>query len=56
MFGALRKIQSALLDFSFPFLILVCYNRRLVYRTSNFQVIAIALTSLVKDTFCLQSR
>ena len=43
------KIQSALLDYSFPFLILVCYIRRLVDRTSNFQIIAIALTSLVKD-------
>ena len=33
-----------------PFLIFVCYIR-LVYRTSNFQIVAIALTSLVKDTF-----
>ena len=48
-------IQSALLDYSFPFLILVCYIR-LVYRTSNFQIVAIALTSLVKDTFYLQLR
>ena len=48
-------IQSALLDYSFPFLFLVCYIR-LVYRTSDFQIIAIALTSLVKDTFCLQLR
>ena len=34
------------------FLIPVCYIR-LVYRTSNLQIAAIALTSLVKDTFCL---
>ena len=48
-------IQSALLDYSFPFLILVCYTR-LVYRTSNVRItiITIALTSLVKDTFCFQ--
>ena len=46
-------IQSALLDYSFPFLILVCYIR-LVYRTANFQIVAITLTSLVKDTFCFQ--
>ena len=46
-------IQSALLDYSFPFLILVCYIR-LVYCTSNFQIVAIARTSLVKDTFPLQ--
>ena len=45
-------IQSALLDYSFLFLILVCYIR-LVYHTSNFQIAAIALTSLVKDTFSL---
>ena len=32
-----------------PFLTLVCYIR-LVYRISNFQIVAIALTSLVKDT------
>ena len=48
-------IQSVVLDHSFPFLTLVCYIR-LVYRTSNFQIIAIAPTSLVKDTFCLQLR
>ena len=42
-------IQSALLDYSFPFLILVCYIR-LVYRTPNFQIIVIDLTSLVKET------
>ena len=46
-------IQSGLLDYSFPFLILVYYIR-LVYHTSNFQIAAIVLTSLVKDTFCLQ--
>ena len=46
-------IQSALLDHSFPFLILVCYIR-LVYLTSDFQFVAIALTSLVKELFCLQ--
>ena len=45
-------IQSALLDYSFLFLILVCYIR-LVHHTSNFQIAAIALTSLVKDTFSL---
>ena len=45
------RIQSALLDCSFP--ILVCYIR-LVYRTSNFQTVAIVLTSFVKDTFCPQ--
>ena len=33
-----------------PFLILVCYVR-LVYRTSNFEIVATALTSLVKDIF-----
>ena len=31
-------IQSALLDYSAPFLVLVCYIR-LVYRTSNFQIV-----------------
>ena len=41
-------IQLALLEYSFPFLILVCYIR-LVYRTSNFQIDAIALASSVKD-------
>ena len=41
-------IQSALLDYSFPFLILV-FHIRLVYHTLNFQIIAIALTSLIKD-------
>ena len=46
-------IQSALLHYSFPFLVLVCYIR-LVYCMSNFQIVSIALTSLVKDTFCLQ--
>ena len=46
-------IQSALLDYRFPFLILVCYIR-LVEHTPNIQIAAIALTSLVKDTFCLQ--
>ena len=45
--------QSALLDYSVPFLILVCCFR-LVYRTSNFQTVAKALMSLVKDTFFLQ--
>ena len=40
-------IQSALLDYSFLFLILVCYIR-LVYHTSNFQIVAIALMSLVR--------
>ena len=34
-------IQSALLGYNFPFLILVCFIR-LVYRTSNFQIVAIA--------------
>ena len=48
-------IQAALLDYSFPLLIFVRYFR-LVYLTSNFQIVAIALTSLVKDTFCLQLR
>ena len=48
-------IQSALLDCSFPFFILVCYIR-LVYLTPNFQIVAIVLTSLIKDTFCLQLR
>ena len=48
-------IQSALLDYSFPFLILVC-NIRLVYLTPNFQIVAIALTSLGKNTFCLHLR
>ena len=38
-------IQSALLDYSFPFLILVCYIR-LVYITSNFQDVAIVLHEL----------
>ena len=46
-------IQSALLDYSFLFLILICYVR-LVYRMSNFQIIAIVLTNLVKVTFYLQ--
>ena len=46
-------IQSALLDHSFPFLILVCYIS-LVYLTSDFQFVAIALMSLVKELFCLQ--
>ena len=41
-------IQSALLDHSFPPLILV-FCIRLVYCMSNFQIVAIALTSLVKD-------
>ena len=41
-------IRLALLEYSFPFLILVCYIR-LVYRTSNFQIDAIALASSVKD-------
>ena len=45
--------NSALLDCSFAFLILVCYIRP-VYQMSNFQIIAIALMSLLKDTFCLQ--
>ena len=45
-------IQSALLDYSFPFLILVCYIR-LVYRTSIFQIVTIALTSLTKDNLPL---
>ena len=49
------RFQPALLDYSFPFLILVYYTR-LVYRMSNFQIVAIALTNLVKDTFCLQLR
>ena len=31
-----------------------CLYIRLVYRMSNFQILAIALTSLVKDIFCLQ--
>ena len=44
-------IQSALLDCSFP--ILVSYIR-LVYCTSNFQIVAIVLTSFVKATFSLQ--
>ena len=54
-------IQSALLDYSFLFLILVSYISlvfcyiRLVYRTSNFQIVAIALTSLFKDTFAHSS-
>ena len=38
-------IQSTLLDYSFPFLILVCYIR-LVYITSNFQDVAIVLHEL----------
>ena len=46
-------IQSALLDYSFLFLILVCYIR-LVYHTSDSQIVAIARMGLVKDTFCLQ--
>ena len=46
-------LQSALLDCIFPFLILVCYIR-LVYCMSNFQIVSIALPSLVKDTFSLQ--
>ena len=46
-------IQSVLLDYSFLFLILVYYIR-LVYCMSNFQIVAIMLTSLVKDTFCHQ--
>ena len=46
-------IQSALLDHSFLFLILICYVR-LVYHMSNFQIIAIVLTNLVKVTFYLQ--
>ena len=46
-------IQSALLDYRFPFLILVCYIR-LVYCTSTFQIVSIVLTSLVKDSFYLQ--
>ena len=41
-------IQSALLDYSFLSLILVCYVR-LVYCMSNYQIVAIALMSLVKD-------
>ena len=48
-------IQSALLDYRFPFLILVCYIR-LVDHTSNFQIVTIVLTSSVKVTFCLQLR
>ena len=43
-------IQLALVDPSFPFLILVYYIR-LVYPASNFKIVAIALTNLVKDTF-----
>ena len=31
-----------------------CLLFRLVYCPSNFQIVAIALMSLVKDTFCLQ--
>ena len=46
-------IQSVILDYSFPFLIPVCYIR-LVYRMLNFQIVAIALTSLVKDIFFIQ--
>ena len=46
-------IQSALLDYSFLFLILVCYIR-LVYHTSNFQIVSRALASVVKDIFCPQ--
>ena len=56
VWGFMRFItQSALLDYSFLFLILVSYISlvfcyiRLVYRTSNFQIVAIALTSLVKE-------
>ena len=48
-------IHSASLDCSFPFLILLCYVR-LVYCMSNFQIVGIVLTSLIKDTFCLQLR
>ena len=40
--------HAALLDCTFPFLILVCYIR-LVYCMSNFKIAAIALVSLVKD-------
>ena len=46
-------VFGALLDCSFPFFILVSYIR-LVYLTPNFQIVAIVLTSLIKDTFCLQ--
>ena len=46
-------IQLALLDYSFPFLIIVCYIR-LFDRMPNFQIVGIALTTLVKNTFCLQ--
>ena len=53
--AAIIRFQSALLDYSFLFCIFVCYIR-LVYHTSNFQIVAIGLTSLVKDTFCLQLR
>ena len=38
-------IQSALLDYSFPFLILVCYIS-LVWGTSNFQIVAIVVSTI----------
>ena len=52
-------VQSALLDYSFPFLIVICYIRlafcyiRLVYHTSNFQIVAIALTRHILPTALL---
>ena len=48
-------IQSVLLDYCFPFLILVCYIR-LVDHTSNFQIVTTVLASLFIVTFCCASQ
>ena len=44
-----NSVSLTTLDYHFLFLVLVCFIR-LVYGTSNFQIVAIALTSAMPKT------